>query len=400
MSLRTFTYTNSVSAATHCRLDAFLRQQSMLWNDVLEERIECHRMTGETISAYDQCKSLTEIRNEFDEFSQFHVQCQRSVLFRLDKAFKSFFRRVKAGGKPGFPRFKGQGRQIRSFDVPSPIIKDGSLRIKGIGRFRIDAEEGLQVKAARVVKSALRVSVQLICEVEDSHRPQDSPIVIDMGLKHRAIFSTGETIDRVKLDRRGLKRRQRKLSRSKRASNTGRKKVRTAQKEWERTRNRERQSLHRISADIVRRHNMIAVENLQIGNMVNNHCVARAITEQQWGQVGHQLICKAESAGGEVVQVDPRHSSTDCSRCGCRRTMPLSVREYVCNECGLVLDRDVNAARNILRRGMSLAGWEIGSLSHPGVSEDVGTSDVAGLPGQDTERYSGSHSLTNCYHLI
>ena len=370
MSLRTFTYTNSVSAATHCRLDAFLRQQSMLWNDVLEERVECHRMTGETISAYDQCKSLTKIRNEFDEFSQFHVQCQRSVLFRLDKAFKSFFRRVKAGGKPGFPRFKGQGRQIRSFDVPQPKVKDGSLR----------------------------VSVQLVCEVEDSHRPQDTPIGIDMGLKHRAIFSTGETIDRVKLDRRGLKRRQRKLSRSKRASNTRGKKIRAVQKEWERTRNRERQSLHRISADIVRRHNMIAVEDLQIGNMVKNHCVARAITEQQWGQVGHQLICKAESAGGEVVQVDPRHTSTDCSRCGCRRSMPLSVREYVCNECGLVLDRDVNAARNILRRGMSLAGWEIGSPSHPGVSEDVGTSDVAGLPGQDTERYPGSHSLTNCYH--
>ncbi|MCE2522710.1 MAG: transposase, partial [Rhodobacteraceae bacterium] len=106
----------------------------------------------------------------------------------------------------------------------------------------------------------------------------------------------------------------------------------------------------------------------------------------------------AESAGGEVVQVDPRHTSTDCSRCGCRCSMPLSVREYVCNDCGLVLDRDVNAARNILQRGMSVAGWKIGLLSHPGVSEDVGTSHVAGFPGQDTERYSGSHSLTNCYH--
>ncbi|MCE2522599.1 MAG: transposase [Rhodobacteraceae bacterium] len=71
--------------------------------------------------------------------------------------------------------------------------------------------------------------------------------------------------------------------------------------------------------------------------------------------------------------------------------MPLNVREYVCNECGLVLDRDVNAARNILRRGMSLAGWEIGLMSHPGVSEDVGTSDVAGLPGQDTERYAAEN---------
>ena len=358
----------------------------MLWNDALEERIECYRKTGKTISAYDQCKSLTKIRNEFDEFSQFHAQCQRSVLFRLDRAFKSFFRRVKAGGKPGFPRFKGQNRRIRSFDVPQPKVKDGSLRIKGIGRFRINAEEGLQVKAVRVVKSALRVSVQLICEVGDGHRPQDAPVGIDMGLKERAILSTGETVDAVHLDRRELKRRQRKLSRSGKASNTRRKKIRAVQREWERVRNAERQSLHRISADIVRRHNRIAVEGLQIGNMVRNHRVARSIAEQQWGQFGHQLRYKAESAGGGVVRVDPRHTSTDCSNCGSRRSMPLGAREYACNDCGLVLDRDVNAARNILQRGMSLAGWEIGSPSHPGVSGDVGTSDAAGLPGQDTER--------------
>ena len=146
----------SISAGTHCRFDAFLCQQTELWNDALEERIECCRKTGETISAYDQYKSLMKIRGEYEEFSRVHAQCQRSVLFRLDRAFKAFFRRVKAGGKPGFPRFKGQGRQIRSFDVPQPKVKDGSLRIKGIGRFRIDAEEGLQVKAAHVVMSALR----------------------------------------------------------------------------------------------------------------------------------------------------------------------------------------------------------------------------------------------------
>jgi len=212
---------------------------------------------------------------------------------------------VKAGGKPGFPRFKGQGRQIRSFDVPQPKVKDGSLRIKGIGRFRINAEEGLQIRPVRVVKSSLRVSVQLICEVGDSARAQDAPIGIDMGLKHRAIFSTGESIDRVELDRRGLKRKQRKLSRSKRASNTRHNKLKSVHKKWERTRNAERQSLHRVSADIVRRHNMIAVENLQITNKVENHYVARSIAEQQWGQVGHQLIYEAESAGGEVIRLIP-----------------------------------------------------------------------------------------------
>ncbi len=126
-----------------------------------------------------------------------------------------------------------------------------------------------------------------------------------MGLKRRAIFSTGESIDRVELDRRGLKRKQRILSRSKRASNARHNKLKSVQKEWERTRSDERQSLHRVSADIVRRHNMIAVENLQITNKVKNHYDARSIAEQQWGHVGHQLIYKAESAGGEVIRLIP-----------------------------------------------------------------------------------------------
>ena len=246
---------------------------------------------------------------------------------RLDKAFKSFFRRVRARHKPSFPRFKGRNGRIRSFDVPNLAIKVHVLTIKGIGRFRLGSMLDLKIRGAQFVETALHVCAPLIVEVGDSRKAQDAPIGIDMGLKHRAIISTGEIIDPVHLDCRGLKRKHGMLSRSTRASNTQRKKTKAVQREWERTRNRERNRIYGISASIVRRHNMIAVEGLQIGNMMRDHCIARSITQRQWEQLAHQLTCKAESAGGEVVEVDLRRTSMDRSVCGSRQAMPMSVRE-------------------------------------------------------------------------
>ena len=391
-SMRIVTLTAKVSAATHCRLDAFLCQQTELWNAALAERIDCYRLTGRAISLYDQHKSLTVIRGDDQAFRQFHAATQRSALNRLDRAFQSFFRRVKAGEKPGFPRFKGRSRGIRSFDVPVPFIRDSSLYVKGVGRFRLPSIPADEIKMARVVKTALRVTVQLIVPMEDRPRMPDAPIGIDMGLKKRAVLSTGEAVPAVHLDRRTLKRKQRVLARAKKGSATRRKKLRAVQCEWERMKVSERNALHRISASIAKRHNRIAIEDLQIGNMVKNPYLARSIVEQQWGRLAEQLTYKAESAGGGVVRVAPQHTTTDCHACGHRQPMPLSVREFACGGCGLVTDRDVNAARNILQRGAALAGWEIGSPSRPGASEDVPPIHVAALAGQDAERYAAPHA--------
>ena len=388
--MRTVTLTAKVSAATYCRLDAFLRQQTELWNAALAERIDAYRLAGKTLTAYDQYKSLTAIRADEERFRQFPVASQRSALRRLDRAFAAFFRRVKAGGAPGFPRFKGRNRGIRSFDIPSPVIRDGALHVKGIGRFKLPSLPAGEIAAARVVKTPLRVTVQFMVAVEDRPRAPDAPVGIDMGLKERAVLSTGEAIAPVRLDRRALKRKQRVLARAKKGSQTRRKKLRSVQREWERMKVSERNALHRISASVVKRHNRIAIEDLQVGNMMKNPKLSRSIAEQQWGRLADMLTYKAESAGGGVVRVAPLHTSTDCHACGHRQPMPLRVREFVCGGCGLVTDRDVNAARNILQRGVVLAGWEIGSPSRPGASEDVSSIHVAGLPGQDAERYAAA----------
>ncbi len=393
ITMRTMTCAAKVNAATHCRLDAFLRQQAVPWNAALEERIDCHRKTGKTITAFDQMKSLTVIRKEDDEFSKFHAATQRSVLRRLDRAMQAFFRRAKAGGKAGFPRFTGRSRGIRSFDMPDPVIKDGSLRVKGVGRFKVASVPEGKARQARVIKTPLRVSVRFAVEIEDRPAVPSVPVGIDFGIRDRAVMSTGETFPAVRPDRRSLKRKQRAQWRAKKGSATRRKKVAALRREWERTRMRERDALHRISADIVSRRNRIAVEDLQVLNMLRNPNLARSMAEQQWGTFVHQLTCKAESAGGEAVRVVPRHTGTDCHVCGHRQPMPLHVREFACGGCGLVTDRDVNAARNILHRGVAMAGWEIGSSNRPGVSEGVDVSHVAGLPGQDAERHPAEHGV-------
>ena len=378
--------TRPLSPVVHERLDGFLRQQTDLWNAALEERINGYRKTGEGISSYDQFKSLTEIRQD-ESFARFRADCQRSSLRRLDKAFKRFFARVKKGEKPGFPRFKSKARPIRSFDIPKPVISGTNLYVKGMGNFRLRAIPEEPIKAARVVKTARRIQVQFMVEVGATPRKPDAPIGIDVGLKERAAFSDGEAIPKVTLDRRALKRKQRALSRAEKGSKNREKKRMALAREWDRVRTIKHNELHEITSEIVKKHNRIAVEDLKITNMVKNRNLSRSIQEQTWGKFVDMLTYKAESAGGEVIRVPPRHTSMDCSACGNRQPMPPGVRTFCCKGCGLVLDRDVNAARNILRRGIALAGWEIEPKACPGASENGSANEYAfALAGQDAER--------------
>ena len=358
-----------------------LCQWTDLWNAALEERIECYRKTGESISFYDQCKSLTVIRANDESFRQFTVEAQRTPLNRLDKAFKAFFRRVKAGEKPGFPRFKSKHRGEHSFDIGSPTIrrkgKRYALSVKGIGDIRFASLPAGQIKQARVVRSAIRTSIHLVMELPDApHAAPSMPVGIDVGIKSRCVLSTGETHPGVRVDRSAVKKCQRALAMKKKGSNSRRKaRIRLA-KANERMRVKERNALHRVTTAIIGKHNRVAVEDLKILNMVRNRKLARSIHEQQWGRFVSQLTYKAESAGGGLVRIDPKRTSMTCHACGHVQSMPLCVREYRCGDCGLVTDRDVNAAKNILSRGIAAAGWDIESpletaAIRPGAPEDV-----------------------------
>ena len=161
---------------------------------------------------------------------------------------------------------------------------------------------------------------------------------------------------RTSVDRTELKRRQRILSRAKKGSNNREKKRRWLAKAWQRVTEREQGKVHELTSALLKEFGCrFIVEDLKIPNMVKNRHLSRSILEQQWGFFVQCLTYKAESAGGWVIKVDPRNTTQQCSGCGSipRDKIGLDQRMYHCYACGMVLDRDVNAAVNILHRGLT-----------------------------------------------
>ncbi|MCE2391039.1 MAG: transposase [Proteobacteria bacterium] len=191
------------------------------------------------------------------------------------------------------------------------------------------------------------------------------PVGIDWGVASRLTLSTGEAVAARKIDRREIRRHQRKLSRAQRGSNSQRKRRETLARAWQKARERNRGQLHELARTLVSKFDGIALEDLRIPNLVRSvrgtkdqpgsnvrakAGLNRSIHEQSWATLSQLLVEKAESAGRRVDFVAPHHTSQDCSGCGRRVPKELSVRTHRCPGCGLELDRDVNAARNVLRR--------------------------------------------------
>ena len=182
-----------------------------------------------------------------------------------------------------------------------------------------------------------------------------------MGISKRFTLSDGKTVEKREIDYSRLIRLQRSTSRKKEGSNNRRKAVFLLAKEWQRLSDRERDHIHRLTAALVKMYDFIAVENLKTKNMLRKRYLARSITEQTWGKFTTLLGEKAESAGVRMVRVNPRNSSQECSSCGAMVKKSLSVRVHRCTRCGYEVDRDINAARNILHRGLvSVAGGKLG----------------------------------------
>ena len=374
VAVRTFEYKAIVKKPVHLRLNRFLEQQRQLYNAGLQERIDAYQKTRDTnpmsIGKFDQFKSLTELRRDLPEFAQFHVGCQRTALMRLDEAYKRFF---KAGG---FPRFKKYG-SVNSFDAHDIGVKHtnrrGSIVVKGVGRFKWKFDDRYtsdQVKLVRVARQPRGVYVQLVCEVDLDDCGSDNVVGIDVGVKDRAVLSNGACIEKARRKVRYLKRMQRLVSRSRKGSGSRKRKVQRLRKEHHRIRIRERNALHRETSCIVKNHGKhVVVEDLRIGNLTSSakgdvespgrrvrqkSGLNRSILEQCWGEFVTQLEYKCEAAGGSVTRVDPMNTTQNCSNCGSKpeNILKLQERTYRCGSCGYLIDRDYNAARNILLKGL------------------------------------------------
>ena len=343
----------------HACLREILESQRILYNAALEERIGCYKKTGKGRSYMDQCKGLTEWRKEESEVT---VNMQRWTLKRLDDAYSAFFKRLKKGsGKAGFPRFRGKGwwKSFGFAEFSGIGLKEGKLRFKGLaGALRIHMHRPLPVDAdirSCVITKDLKgwsVSLQIKIPCADTKEVITS-IGVDVGLMAFATMSDGSSIPNPRIARKAQKRLrllQRKFSRCKRNSKNRNKARAAVARAHLKIANTRDTFLHQASAGMVNRFDAIAVEKLQVKNM-GHGTMAKSIHDASWSKWFGQLRYKAERAGTQVAAVDPRYTSQTCSGCGVIVKKQLQDRVHDCKDCGLVLDRDHNAAINILERG-------------------------------------------------
>lgn len=359
---KTYQFRGYTCQTGYSRIREVLRICQRLYNQALAERIAVYKLTKKSVTKFSQMKWLTNLRQKSQQLSDISLQVERGVIIRLDRAFQSFFRRIKKGNGDGFPRFKPWQRYtcIELAEVHSGMIKNNRIKIKGLPIIRLNPSQSLpdstQLKSLRIVLTGRRLTVDLVYEEDIEHLPYNNNSVgIDMGITERMTLSTDDTIDRRIVDRTREKRLQRAISRCKKGSNTRRKRVEAFAREKRKSNVVNRNECHRITTDIVRRFGSIAIEKLQIQNMTrkgkNKRGINREILSQSWGIIRQQLAYKAEWAGRQLVEVNPAYTSLTCSKCGFVNGKPKVYKVFECSDCSFVCDRDLNAALNIEVRG-------------------------------------------------
>ena len=320
---------------------------------------------------YSQLNCFPELKREQPSLREVHSQVLQNVAVRVDLAFKAFFRRLKAGEKPGYPRFRGVGR-YDSFTYPQSgfrVEEDGNLSGGGrlflskIGHVKAVIHRPLEgeVKTSTVKRTATgKWYVTFACEVELEGLPKSKEQAgVDVGLSSFATLNHGKKIGNPRFFRteeKALARAQRKLNQMEKDTKERVRRRKVVSRVHERIANKRKNFAHQASRQIVNLYGFIAVEDLSVNRMNKNRCLAKSIMDAAWGEFTQKLSYKAEWAGREFVRVNPAYTSQDCSNCGYRQLVLLSQRMYHCANCNLSLDRDHNAAKNILTLGLQSRG--------------------------------------------
>lgn len=344
------------------------------YNKTLEIRKNAWEKEGKSLSKYETNNMLPEWKEDKPELKVVFSQVLQNVHERVDLALQAFFRRVKTGEKPGYPRFRGKG-WYDSFTYPQKGFKidSGKLYLSKIGSIKIKLHRPIEGKIKRLTVRRTTIGKWFACfsvELEDNPKPpwKDGSLVgIDVGLESFATLSNGEKIANPRFFReeeKELAKVQRRLSKAPKGTPERKKALKVVQLVHERIANKRYEFAHQISNQLVKKHGLIAFEDLNIKGMTHNHNLAKSIHDVAWNMLVTLTSYKAASAGSMVVLVDPRNTSKMCSRCGILVEKSLSDRVHKCSQCGLEMDRDWNAAINILRLGLQSVGIQSVEARH------------------------------------
>jgi len=331
------------------------------YNETLAIRKNIYEQEGKSVSYYETKKLLPQWKEEKPELKEVHSQVLQEVVRRVDLAYQAFFRRVKDGEDPGYPRFKGRDRYDSITYTQSGFsLKPGKLWLSKIGDIKIKLHRAIDGEIQRLNLRRLPTGkwfVSFLVEVEpDDPLPKTGLSTgVDVGLKSFIALSNGEHVDNPRFfvhEEKALAKAQRKLSRGEKGTPERAKALKVVHRVHERITNKRDDFIQKLSLKLVESYDLIAFEDLNIRGMVKNHCLAKHIADAAWNKLIITTSYKAEWAGKRVELVNPNSTSQICSGCGQVVQKDLSERVHRCSFCGLILDRDHNAAINILRLGL------------------------------------------------
>jgi putative transposase len=337
-----------------------------VYNAAVSERREAWRMRGITVTYYQQKAELPGIKEAMPEYGEVHSQVLQDVVLRVERAFQAYFQRLREGKTPGYPRFHGRNR-YNSFTYPQfengARLDNGLPILSKIGRIAVRWSRPLEgtPKTVAISREADGWYACISCAEVPIHPlpPTGRETGIDVGLKVFLITADGELVENPRHYRKAgqqLRKAQRRVARRKKGSNRRRKAVALLKRKHQKIAWQRCDFHHKTALALLHQYDVIYLEDLQVRNMVRNPHLAKSISDASWGQFRTILACKAAWAGKRVIVVPPAFTTQQCS--GCEEHVPksLSVRTHVCPRCGLVLDRDENAALNILALGRERSG--------------------------------------------
>lgn len=344
-------------------LQASLDACRYVYNETLAIRKKSFEKKKKSLSLYDTNNLLIQWKKDKPELVNAYSQCLQNAQVRVDLAFQAFFRRVKVGEEPGYPRFKSFDR-YDSFTFPQSGFKliKKKLNISKIGIIKVKLHRPIKgsIKTCTIRRKSGKWYACFSVEYKPKPlRKSKKAVGIDVGLENFATFSNKERVANprfFKTDEKALAKAQRKLSKQKKKSFQRQKVKKVVMHIHERISNRRHNFIHQESRKLVNRFGIICIEKLKVQSMMKNRWLAKSIADVAWNQFANVLSHKAEGAGRQFVAVDPRGTSQRCSQCGTTVKKTLAVRWHDCPVCGIRLHRDFNASLNILSAGLRTLG--------------------------------------------
>ena len=357
--IRTYRYRLYPTKEQQSTLNDILWAACWLYNRALDYRRKRWSESRKSISYYDQAGMWRDWRNEEPQENPLrllNMSAGQQVLRRLDRTYRQFFK-----GQRGFPRFKKASRfnSVNYKPGDGAQVKDNRLYVQNVGLVKVRWHRELpdsNLKNIVILRkpSGWYVLFQIDLPEQSVEKSINPPAGVDIGITHALALSDGTTFDSPRYLQASLKKLrvfQRAVSRKQRGGKNRHKAVQRVTRLHEHIANQRFDWWHKTTRQLVNDYGAIALEDMSLKFMLRNRNLSRSAHDVSLGMFRSMLNYKAIDAGVEIVTVDPQNTSQVCSGCGCLVQKSLSVRIHSCPECGLTLDRDINAARNILSLG-------------------------------------------------